>query len=316
MTYMKAALAASTALTLAAGGALAQDTQVIGVSIPAATHGWAGGMNFHAQETVDRLEEVYPGLDFVFSTASDAGKQVNDIEDMVATRDIDALVVLPFESDPLTPPVQAVAEAGTRVTVVDRGLAVDGVEDLYVAGDNPGFGRVSGEYMVSQMPDGGDIVALRGIATTIDNERVEGFEAAIEGSGINILDMEHGNWNRDDSFNVMQDFLSKHDQIDAVWASDDDMAVGVLAAIEAAGRDDIDFVLGGAGMKEMIKRTMDGDEMVPANVTYPPSMIATAIEMTAVGLTSNAPVSGTFTIGSVLVTQENAEQFYYPDSPF
>lgn len=316
MTYMKAALAASTALTLAAGGALAQDTQVIGVSIPAATHGWAGGMNFHAQETVDRLEEVYPGLDFVLSTASDAGKQVNDIEDMVATRDIDALVVLPFESDPLTPPVQAVAEAGTWVTVVDRGLAVDGVEDLYVAGDNPGFGRVSGEYMVSQMPDGGDIVALRGIPTTIDNERVEGFEAAIEGSGINILDMEHGNWNRDDSFNVMQDFLSKHDQIDAVWASDDDMAVGVLAAIEAAGRDDIDFVLGGAGMKEMIKRTMDGDEMVPANVTYPPSMIATAIEMTAVGLTSNAPVSGTFTIGSVLVTQENAEQFYYPDSPF
>lgn len=316
MTYMKAALAASTALTLAAGGALAQETQVIGVSIPAATHGWAGGMNFHAQETVDRLEEVYPGLDFVLSTASDAGKQVNDIEDMVATRDIDALVVLPFESDPLTPPVQAVAEAGTWVTVVDRGLAVDGVEDLYVAGDNPGFGRVSGEYMVSQMPDGGDIVALRGIPTTIDNERVEGFEAAIEGSGINILDMEHGNWNRDDSFNVMQDFLSKHDQIDAVWASDDDMAVGVLAAIEAAGRDDIDFVLGGAGMKEMIKRTMDGDEMVPANVTYPPSMIATAIEMTAVGLTSNAPVSGTFTIGSVLVTQENAEQFYYPDSPF
>ena len=316
MTYMKSALAASTALTLATGGALAQDTQVIGVSIPAATHGWAGGMNFHARETVDRLEEVYPGLDFVLSTASDAGKQVNDIEDMIATRDIDALVVLPFESDPLTPPVQAVAEGGTWVTVVDRGLAVKGIEDLYVAGDNPGFGRVSGEYLASQMSDGGDIVVLRGIPTTIDNERVEGFQEAIEGSGINILDMEHGNWNRDDSFNVMQDFLSKHEQIDAVWASDDDMAVGVLAAIEAAGREEIDFVLGGAGMKEMIKRTMEGDEMVPANVTYPPSMIATAIEMTAVGMTSNAPVSGTFTIGSVLVTQENAEQFYYPDSPF
>ena len=159
-------------------------------------------------------------------------------------------------------------------------------------------------------------VPLRGIPTTIDNERVDGFESAIEGSGINIIDMEHGNWNRDDSFNVMQDFLQKHDQIDAVWASDDDMAVGVLAAIEAAGREDIQFVLGGAGMKEMVKRVMDGDEMIPADVTYPPSMIATAIEMTAVGMVSNAPVSGTFTIGSVLITPENAEQFYYPDSPF
>jgi len=78
----------------------------------------------------------------------------------------------------------------------------------------------------------------------------------------------------------------------------------------------VKFVLGGAGMKEMVKRVMDGDTMIPADVTYPPSMIATAIEMTAVGLTSNAPVSGTFTIGSVLITPENAAQFYYPDSPF
>lgn len=295
---------------------MADDTKVIGVSIPAATHGWAGGMNFHAQETVKRLEEVYPNLDFVLATAPNAGKQVNDIEDMVATRNIDALVVLPFESDPLTPPVQSVKAGGAWVTVVDRGLSVDGIEDLYVAGDNPGFGRVSGEFMASKMPDGGKIVVLRGIPTTIDNERVEGFNQAIEGSGIEIIGMEHGNWNRDDSFNVMQDFLSKYDQIDAVWASDDDMAVGVLAAIDAADRDDVQFVLGGAGMKEMIKRVMDGDAMIPADVTYPPSMIATAIEMTAVGLTSNAPVSGVFTIGSVLVTPENAETFYYPDSPF
>ncbi len=317
MTHMKTILAGCTVLALAAP-AIAQDdeTKVIGVSIPAATHGWAGGMNYHAQQTVERLEEVYPNLDFVLATASDPGTQVNDIEDMVATRNIDALVVLPFESDPLTSPVQSVAQNGTWVTVVDRGLAIEGIEDLYVAGDNPGFGRVSGEYMVSQMPDGGNIVVLRGIPTAIDNERVEGFQQAIEGSGIEIVGMEHGNWNRDDSFNVMQDFLQKHDQIDAVWASDDDMAVGVLAAIEAAGRDDIKFVLGGAGMKEMVKRVMEGDTMIPADVTYPPSMIATAIEMTAVGMTSNAPVSGTFTIGSVLITPENAEQFYYPDSPF
>lgn len=295
---------------------MAQDTQVIGVSIPAATHGWAGGMNFHAQEAVDRLEEVYPDLDFVLATASDAAKQVNDIEDMLATRNIAALVVLPFESEPLTGPVQAVADSGAWVTVVDRGLSVAGIEDLYVAGDNSGFGKVSGEYMVSAMPDGGDIVVFRGIPTTIDNERVAGFEEAIEGSGINVLAMEHGNWNRDDSFTVMEDFLSKYDNIDAVWASDDDMAIGVLAAIEAADRTDIQFVLGGAGMKEMIARTRDGDEMIPANVTYPPAMIATAIEMTAVGLTSTAPVSGTFVIGSVLITEENAADFYYPDSPF
>ncbi|WP_323021546.1 ABC transporter substrate-binding protein [Pararhodobacter sp.] len=311
---MKMTLGA-TALALMTGSAIAQ-TQVIGVSIPAATHGWAGGMNFFAQDAINRLEEVYPELDFVLATASDPARQVNDIEDMVATRNISALVVLPFESEPLTAPVQAVADAGIWVTVVDRGLSVEGIEDLYVAGDNPGFGRVSGEYMVSAMPEGGDIVVFRGIASTIDNERVDNFMAAIEGSNINVLAAEHGNWNRDTSFEVMQDFLSRFPNIDAVWASDDDMALGVLAAIEAAGRTDIQFVLGGAGMKEMIARTRDGDPMIPANVTYPPAMIATAIELTAVGLTSNAPVAGEFIIGSVLVTPENAEDFYFADSPF
>jgi ribose transport system substrate-binding protein len=312
------ALMTTTALALSATPLVAQEseTQVVGVSIPAATHGWAGGMNYFAQEAIDRLEETYPQLDFVIATASDPAKQVSDIEDMVATRGIDALVVLPFESEPLTGPVKAVADQGIWVTVVDRGLAEPGIENLYVAGDNPGFGRVSGEYMVQALPEGGKIVALRGIPTTIDNERVEGFEQAIEGHNIEVLGMEHGNWNRDDSFAVMQDFLSKYPEIDAVWASDDDMAVGVLAAIEGAGRTDVKFVLGGAGMKEMIQRTQQGDPMVPANVTYPPSMIATAIEITAVGLVSDTPVSGRFIIGSELVTPENAEQYYFPDSPF
>lgn len=315
MKHFVSGLALAAALAMPA---MAQDgdTKVIGVSIPAATHGWAGGMNYFAQAAVERLEETYPQLDFVLATASDPAKQVNDIEDMVATRNIDALVVLPFESEPLTGPVQNVKASGAWVTVVDRGLSVEGIQDLYVAGDNPGFGRVAGEYMAEAMPDGGKVVVLRGIPTTIDNERVEGFQAAVEGSGIEILGMEHGNWNRDQAFTVMQDFLSKFPEIDAVWASDDDMAVGVLAAIEAAGREDVQFVLGGAGMKEMIQRTMEGDAMVPANVTYPPAMIATAIEVTAAGLVSGAPVSGEFIIGSVLVTPENAETFYYPDSPF
>jgi ribose transport system substrate-binding protein len=309
-------ISALAATMLAAPAAQAQDTTIIGVSIPAATHGWTGGLNFHTEQTIARLEATYPELDFVLATASDPAKQVNDIEDMMATRNIDALVVLPFESEPLTAPVKRVKDGGTWVTVIDRGLSEEGIEDLYVAGDNPGFGRVSGEFFREMMPDGGNIVVLRGIPTTIDNERVEGFQSAIEGSGIEILGMEHGNWNRDDAFQVMQDFLSKYPEIDAVWASDDDMAVGVLAAIREADRMDEMWVLGGAGMKEMIARVRDGDPYVKANVTYPPSMAATAIEMTALNFVSNAPVSGKFVIGSVLITQENAEKFYYPDSPF
>lgn len=311
---------ATAALALGMGlatGAFAQDrTYVIGVSIPSATHGFMGGLNWHAQQTIDRLEATYPQLDFVLATAGEPGKQVDDLEDMLATRNIDGLVVLPFESEPLTGPVKAVKDAGKWVTVVDRGLSQPGIEDLYVAGDNTAFGRVAGEYFRDNLESGAKIVVLRGIPTTLDNERVEAFQAAIEGSGIEIVDMQHGNWNRDDAFTVMQDFLSKHPQIDAVWAADDDMALGVMEAIAQAGREDEMWIVGGAGMKEIIKRIMDGDTQIPVNVTYPPAQISAAIEMTALRFLSDTPVYGRFIIGSTLVTQENAEAFYFPDSPF
>ena len=309
---------AAAVLSLVAGVAAAQDAEkkIIGVAIPTATHGFMGGLNWHARDTIERLGKVYPNLEFVLSTSGEASKQVSDIEDMLATRNIDALVVLPFESEPLTDPVKQVKAAGKFVTVVDRGLSEEGVEDLYVAGDNTAFGRVAGEYFRDNLKPAAKIVVLRGIPTTLDNERVEAFQKALEGSDKEILDMQHGNWNRDDAFKVMQDYLAKYPQIDAVWAADDDMAVGVLEAIAQAGREGEMVVVGGAGMKDIVKRIMDKDPQLPVNVTYPPALISSAIEMTALHFVSNAPMAARYIIGSQLITPENAEKFYYPDSPF
>ena len=266
------------ALTSAIGlsGAAVAQEYTIGVSIPAATHGWTGGVNYHAEEAKKRLEELYPDIEITISTAGTAGEQANDLEDLVSLRNIDALVVLPFESGPLTDPVRRVKDSGVFVTVVDRGLNQEGIEDLYVAGNNHELGRVSGEYIRDRLDGEGDIVVLRGIPTVIDDERVEGFQEAIEGSDVNILDMQHANWNRDDGFEVMQDYLSRFDNIDAVWAQDDDIALGVIEAVRQADREDELFIVGGAGMKDIIKRVMEGDELVPVDVLYPPAMIATA----------------------------------------
>ncbi|GEN26685.1 ABC transporter substrate-binding protein [Halovibrio variabilis] len=321
MPMIKTAVAtfvSAAALTSAIGlssAAVAQE-HTIGVSIPAATHGWTGGVNYHAEEAKKRLEALYPDIEITISTASTPGEQANDLEDLVSLRNIDALVVLPFESGPLTDPVRRVKDSGVFVTVVDRGLNQEGIEDLYVAGNNHELGRVSGEYIRERLDGEGDIVVLRGIPTVIDDERVQGFQEAIEGSDVNILDMQHANWNRDDGFEVMQDYLARFDNIDAVWAQDDDIALGVIEAVRQAGREDELFIVGGAGMKDIIKRVMDGDELVPVDVLYPPGMIATAMDLTVQHFVSNGPVVGEYILGSPLITQENAEQYYFPDSPF
>lgn len=295
---------------------MALHAQTIGVSIPAATHGWAGGLNFHAEQTKARLESANPELKIVLVTANSASEQANDLEDLVAIHNMDALVILPFESAPLTGPVRNVKRRDIFVTVVDRGLSEEGIEDVYVAGNNAEMGRVSGEYIKEALNGSGDIVVLRGMPTVIDEQRFDGFMAAIEGSDINVLDHQYANWNRDDGFTVMQDFLSRFSKIDAVWAQDDDIAIGVIQAVRQARRQDELFIVGGGGMKDIVRRVMEGDRLTPVDVLYPPSMISTAMELTALKFISDTPIEGEYILGSPLITEDNAEQYYFPESPF
>src|SRR5690606_36186622 len=122
---------------------------------------------------------------------------------------------------------------------------------------------------------------MRGIPTTIDNERFDAFMELIAETDIEVLDSQYANWNRDDGFEVMQDFLTRFPEIGAVWAQDDELTLGVIEALRQANREDEMFVVGGAGMKEIIKGVMDGDPLVPVDFLYPPAMIATAMEITA-----------------------------------
>ena len=312
---MKKLLMGLATAALLAGMASAQDKDVtIAVSIPAADHGWTGGVVYHAERAKEILEANHPGLKILVKTSPDGASQANALEDLV-TQGIDALVTLPHNSDELTDPIRTVKEQGIFVTVVDRALSDPTIQDLYVAGNNPELGRAAGEYLKENLGTG-DVVVIRGLPIVIDEERQQGFDAAIAGSGINVLDKQFGNWSRDDAFKVMQDYLTKFPKIDAVWTQDDDMSVGALAAIQQSGRTDSKRVIGGAGMKEMIKRVMDGDAMVPVDVLYPPAMIATAMELTVANFYDQVPVRGSYILDATLVTKENAEEFYFPDSPF
>ena len=305
------------AMALMAGVVHAEDKKVtIGVSIPAADHGWTSGVVFHAERVAKILMERNPGLNVIVKTSPDPASQANAVQDL-ETQGIDALVILPTDPDPLVNAIKEVKGKGTFVALVDRAPSTNdnSVRDLYVAGNNFALGQTAGEYIKTTTPNA-EVVVIRGMAIPIDQERQDGFDKGIEGSGIKILDRQYGNWNRDDAFKVMQDYLTKYPKIDVVWTQDDDMAVGVLQAIEQAGRTDIQYVVAGAGSKDMIKKVMDGDKMIPVDVLYPPAMIGTALEMTAANFYSQVPVRGVYTIDATLVTKDNAKDFYFPDSPF
>jgi ribose transport system substrate-binding protein len=306
------------AMASASLGAMAQNKVNLGVAIPSADHGFTAGIVWWANEAKKELEKKYPDLKITVKTAATAGEQANQVQDLVTANKINTLVIFPQESAALTKPVQQVHAKGVYVTVVDRGLTDESGQDAYVAGDNTAFGKVPAEYIAKTLGGKGDIVALRGIATTLDTERMDAFNSVMKNyPGIHLLDAKYANWNRDDAFKVMQDFLTRFKHIDAVWAADDDMAVGVLKAIDQAKRTDIKLVFGGAGAKGMIKTLKDGtDPRIQANVSYSPKFIYDAIKLTAEARLKGEKLPAKTIIPSVLITKETAKDFYFPDSPF
>ena len=319
---MKRFLVVLLAVLLIASIGMAKDKIKIGVSIPSADHGWTGGIVWWSQKAIADWKAKDPDIEFFLVTADSPAKQVGDVEDLMV-KGIDALVILAHDSEPLTPIVERVHNKGILVVSVDRGLTKP-VEDIYIAGDNPGLGKVSAEWLAKELNYRGDIVVLEGIPCVINSERVNAFmEVMKKYPKIRILDSQPAYWQTEKGLEIMENYLQKYPKIDAVWAQDDDVLKGVLQAYKESGRNDIKVMLGGAGSKEIIKMVMDGDLLVRADVTYPPSMIATGISLAVMSLRGEKlngfyqnKIPSKIILAAELITPENAADYYEPDSIF
>jgi ribose transport system substrate-binding protein len=291
----------------------------IGVSIPAADHGWTAGVGYWAKVAMD----MHPEVNWVYATADKPDKQIADIKDMMQHQKLDGLVVLATESAPLTPVAEEASRNGIYIVNVDRGF-LKPVADVFIEGDNEAFGRKSAEFMVQKLGGKGKIVILRGIPCTVDTDRFNAAMAVFKKHPeIEILgEPQPGYWNRTKALEVMQGYLAQHKKIDAVWAQDDDMALGCEQAISGAQRKGEMWMLGGAGMKDIVKRVGDRDAMYPADITYPPSMIAVGIHMAVSNLRDGKEkqlspfMPRHIKLDVDLVTPENARQFYFPESVY
>ncbi len=289
----------------------------IGVSVPAADHGWTAGIGWWAQQVM----RMYPDIEWVYATAQNPEKQIADIEDMMA-RGVTGLVVLATESAPITPVAKKAKQRGIYIVNVDRGF-LEPVADIFLEGDNKAFGRRSAEYMVERLGGKGQIVILRGIPSTVDTDRYEAAMAVFNRyPDIKVLAAQPGMWNQQKALEVMQSYLAQFKKIDAVWASDDDMALGCERAIREAGRANEMWILGGAGMKDIVKRVMEKDPLYPADITYPPSMIGAGIHLCVASLRDGKQKQVSqfmpkhLILDVELITPENAKEYYFPNSVY
>ena len=301
----------------------------IGVAVPTADHGWTGGIGWWADYKVDELKKQYSNIQFNVVHSANATQQVTDVENLAAWG-MNYLVILPHESAPLTQPVKELAGNGVRCIVVDRGLTDTGFGYVNLAGDNPGLGRMSGQWLRDTMAAEGltDYVVMGGMPVVIDGERMDAFFAEMneDPSLVPLLGRnryEFANWSTQEGLRIMETFLQQYPNIDAVFCQDDDVLTGVLQAIKEANRADVKIALGGAGSKAVYEMIMNDDPLVRASATYHPSMIADGIQYAvdvALGRKSadfaEAPSPVTVVIPSEMVTKANVAKHYNPNSSF
>ena len=252
----------------------------IGISIPAATHGWTGGVVWSAEQAKKNLEAKNPDLQVILTSSANTADQVNRIENLIA-RDVDALVVLAQEPGPITDICARAKEQGIFLVVVSNPLDKP-VQDVFVNGDNRSFGAAAAKAMGQLLGGKGEILMMEGVPCPINKDRVDSFREvlAAEFPGIRILESQASWWNTEKGLALMENFLQKYPKIDAVWAGDDDVLVGALKAYEESGRKTLEQVVNDLNSRGYHSLTINADGSIyisgeePQDGTAPSASLA------------------------------------------
>ncbi|MBV9539537.1 MAG: ABC transporter substrate-binding protein [Acidisphaera sp.] len=195
-------------------------------------------------ETKSMQEEAQKrGWQLVYTdAASSAAKQVSDVNSMIA-QGVDIIFLVPREERPLIPAVRAAKQANIPVILIDRSvdptLAKAGTDYLTFIGSNfVEEGHRVGDWLTKRMNGTAKIIQLEGtVGSSPANDRKKGFEDAIKSSpGMVIVASQSGDFVRDTGRQVAQTLLQAHPDATAIYAHNDEMAIGAIAALEAAGK--------------------------------------------------------------------------------
>jgi ribose transport system substrate-binding protein len=290
------------------------DTVVIGWSGPEADHGWLGAINSGAINAAEGFDDVE--LRQAEGT-NDANQQIAAVEQFI-NEDVDAIVLLPTDGAALTEVAMKAMDAGIPVINVDREFSNPFASRITVLGDNYGMGVSAGTYICEQLDGQSDAVVaeIAGIdSLPLTQDRSQGFSDALDSCGLEVGPRVAADFTVAGGESAASQLLAANPQIDAIWNHDDDQGVGVMAAIDSAGRDEF-FLVGGAGSVNMMDRIAADDSVIKATVIYPSTQAADGIAMARL-IAQDKTMSDLITpsvpyrivLDAPVVTKDNVEEF-------
>lgn len=245
-----------------------------------------------AQTNSMKSEAEKLGIQLVYTDAAgSAAKQVADVNSMIA-QGVDVIFLAPREEKPLIPAVMAAKKAGIPVILLDRSvdpkLAKAGKDYLtFIGSDFIQEGQRVAEWLAKNANGKKKIIELEGTTgSSPANDRKKGFDDAIKAAGgFEIVASQTGDFSRDKGRQVAESLLQAHPDADIIYAHNDEMAIGAIAAIEAAGKvpgKDI-LVLSIDGGKEAVQAVVDGKigAVVECNPRFGPKAYETMMKYAA-----------------------------------
>lgn len=253
------------------------DTIVIGFSGPAADHGWLGAINSGAQAAAASFDDVELRI---AEGTNDPIAQIAAVETFI-NDGVDAIVLLPTDGAALTEAAIAAMQAGIPVINVDREFSSPFAARTTVLGDNYGMGVSAGAYICAQLDGNTDAIVaeIAGIdSLPLTQDRSAGFADALNDCGLDVSARVAADFTVAGGEAVTSQLLAANPKIDAIWNHDDDQGIGVLAAIDSAGRDEF-FMVGGAGSRSAMEAIEADDTVLKATVIYPSTQAADGVAL-------------------------------------
>lgn len=236
----------------------------------------------------------------VVDAGDDVTKQASDIEDLVS-KQVGVLIVNPVDSDAVSSAVSSTVSRGVKVISVDR--AVNGVEiDCQIASDNVAGAEMATQYIVDTLGEGIKVAELQGtVGASAAIDRGQGFHNVAD-EKLDVVSSQPANFDRTEGMSVMENMLQSNGDIQAVFAANDEMALGAVEAISGAGKDIM--VVGFDATDDAIEAIKAG--RMDATIAQQPDLIGkTAVEQ-AVKLINGETIDKAIPVEVTLITKDNA----------